>query len=889
MSSTIETLTYNELRSEGQELIEKYSHKNWTDYNIHDPGITLMEYLSYALTDINYRTGLEMKDILAASGKEMNELFATAETILPCRSLTEKDYRKLLIDLPFVKNAWLQKHKGWHRDVFIDPKEKEITVTKNDRTHDLDIKGQYDVTIQFHESVSKENKEELLGKVWKKLHENRNLCEDFLTPSLVPEEPVGICFDLHVEPNADIDEVMSEAATRIDSFISPAIRFYTLSQMQDKGYSVEDIFNGPFLSHGFIDDSEIELSDLRSTIHASDLIQVLMDIPGIIAVNRLLMTSYTENGDKELVPLISNKRWTLDISDRKAPVFSLEKSRFIAYKNNVPYFADKGEVKYRMRQLKAREFQRPLLEHELVLKLPVGNKVDLKSSPTIQNHFPLVYGIGEEGLPDSATEKRKAEALQFKAYILILEQFLANYLAQLDKTASFFSFGDLEHTSWTQVPENIQDFKKLLVKSSTFANTLQNLAENEQQFLIRRNRFLDHLMARFNEEWHEYSILAEVLYGGQALERLKEDKKRLLKNYPKLSHDRAAAFNYLYPITKDKDHPGLKNHSISGLENRLRVFLDMLDESEKVFSFDYFRVYQEEDDDGIDEYRFEIFDDEEENLLSSTRHFHSKAELYQVLREALNAAREKGNYTVIKGGDNKFYLKVELDDDNDERALARKIYGFESEEDANAAIDKTIKFIKEHPPLNKLFVIEHSLFRPHLQFDKSFSPVEDVNDFGVIPKAPPFKYGNQDLLNACVDPKCVTCSHSDPYSFRISIVLPYAVKEFKDMNFRRFLERYIREQTPAHILAKICWIDSDKLYLFDRLYKKWQRLMSVYYTTGKHYKELMHAQRNLIKEFKELSSVYPVGYLHDCTDDEQKRPITLGQSKLGTFDDENVD
>lgn len=885
MSEIENILTYNEKRAKGLELIEEYSRHIWTDYNIHDPGITILEYLCYALSDLDSRTSLSMKDILAQDGRSLEDLFDTADSILPCRALTVRDYRKLIINMPFVKNAWLSKTSGWHDDIFMDPKKKRLTVDEEEDFYDLKIKGFYDITVQFHDIVKEKEKTELLNRVWDLLHNNRNLCEDLLKPEAVSEEPIGICFDLHVEPSADIDEIMSEAAYRIETFISPNIRFYTLKQMKDKGYKVEEIFNGPFLSHGFIDDTEIDESDLRTEIHASDLIQILMDIPGILAVKRLLMTSYEgelkEIDGKEVLvykPLISNEKWILPVSSGKAPVFNLEKSRFIVYKNEVPYFADKDEVKYRVRQLKARDFQRPLLPHELLLKLPLGKEVDLKTYPTVQNHFPLNYGIGQEGLPLSASDQRKGEALQLKAFILILEQFMANYLAQLQQTANFFSPADIDHSYFSQLPEGIRDLDTLLKDSSTFLDTLQDLTESEQTYLIRRNRFLDHLMARFNEEFSEYSILAEVLYGSQALNHLKEDKKRMLENYADLSKNRAAAYNYLHPQKSPQ----------SGLEKRLRVFLNMLEDSENVFGFEYYRVYQELDDDGIDEYRFEIFDEDGNNLLSSTRHFHEMPELFEVLRNAIQAGTQYENYTIVKGKDNQFYFKIELENDGDDRALARKIDGFKTETEAKEEILKTIKFLKGHPPLNKIFVIEHPLFRPHAKFSEDSLPLVDPADI-LNPPDPTgdFTLEDQDLLNACVDPKCVSCSHSDPYSFRITVVLPYAVKEFQDMNFRRYLERYIREQAPAHILVKICWIETELIYEFEKLYAKWRRNLSLYYKSGDFYDELMFAQRELIEKFKTLSSVYPTGYLHDCANDEQKRPIVLGQSKLGIFEGEN--
>ncbi|MFV0267271.1 MAG: hypothetical protein ACK5HT_14770, partial [Draconibacterium sp.] len=40
---------YAFLRQKGQEYIEQLSGKVWTDYNEHDPGISIMEVLCYAI------------------------------------------------------------------------------------------------------------------------------------------------------------------------------------------------------------------------------------------------------------------------------------------------------------------------------------------------------------------------------------------------------------------------------------------------------------------------------------------------------------------------------------------------------------------------------------------------------------------------------------------------------------------------------------------------------------------------------------------------------------------------------------------------------------------------------------------------------------------------
>ena len=104
---------YQFLRGEGLKYIESFAHELWTDYNVHDPGITILETLCYAITELGYRTGFDIKNLLnGADGKISNkQTFFTARNILTCNPLTINDYRKLLVDIKGVHNAWLYPNK----------------------------------------------------------------------------------------------------------------------------------------------------------------------------------------------------------------------------------------------------------------------------------------------------------------------------------------------------------------------------------------------------------------------------------------------------------------------------------------------------------------------------------------------------------------------------------------------------------------------------------------------------------------------------------------------------------------------------------------------------------------------------------------------------------
>ena len=102
------------LRREGIGYIQKLGSDQWTDYNLHDPGITILEALCFAITDLGYRIGWNIQDILAPktppadpSQPYPNQAFFTARKILTINPTTTNDLRRVLIDLPSVRDAWV--------------------------------------------------------------------------------------------------------------------------------------------------------------------------------------------------------------------------------------------------------------------------------------------------------------------------------------------------------------------------------------------------------------------------------------------------------------------------------------------------------------------------------------------------------------------------------------------------------------------------------------------------------------------------------------------------------------------------------------------------------------------------------------------------------------
>ena len=97
------SLNYKELLDEGIELIQKFSGNQWSDYNYHDPGITFLEQICFALTDLGYKSNFPIEDILLAYTDkfdlENNNLLITIDD--DGSGIPEKEYENVF--KPFYK------------------------------------------------------------------------------------------------------------------------------------------------------------------------------------------------------------------------------------------------------------------------------------------------------------------------------------------------------------------------------------------------------------------------------------------------------------------------------------------------------------------------------------------------------------------------------------------------------------------------------------------------------------------------------------------------------------------------------------------------------------------------------------------------------------------
>ena len=86
------------------ELLQNLSGEIWSDYNIHDPGITTLEILCYVITELGYRSETNIEDIFQSNQVNQDSLFEAHE-ILSSGAFSIFDLKKMILDVDQVRNV----------------------------------------------------------------------------------------------------------------------------------------------------------------------------------------------------------------------------------------------------------------------------------------------------------------------------------------------------------------------------------------------------------------------------------------------------------------------------------------------------------------------------------------------------------------------------------------------------------------------------------------------------------------------------------------------------------------------------------------------------------------------------------------------------------------
>jgi hypothetical protein len=715
---THEAFDFDVLKKKGIEYVQKLTGAFWTDYNEHDPGVTILEQLVYAMTDLAYRTSLPIQDLLFDINPD-NKIFFNPAEILTIDPITLADYRRVLIDeLPDIKNVWLS------------------PILEENST----LKGLFNIIVDPQDYT--ENDTHLYEKIRRVFAKYRTICEDL--EEIIIQKPieVSILASIEMHETAEPEMVLAELYFRLNEFYNPEIKFLSLEQVIDMGKNVNDLFSGPLLKHGFILDENLQ--ERHTSVSLSDVSRILMQIEGVVSVKHLHLAA-------DGVPFDT----TLELTENQSVRFTfpatshLEKGKKYPIeflKGNFPYTSvDYSKASRRYNELQASN-KRVYRTEAYQFDTAQGQHWYLAEYYSVQNQFPMVYGVSSEGVPLPATDERRAQAKQLKGYLMLFEQVLANYLAQVAHLKDIFSpktrFKQTYfHQTLDAVP-NVQDLYRQDINQDLhggiFSNKtpipadyktgLQALIQQQDNFEERRNKFLDFFLAVHGETFEAYQLSQKPFYKNaqEYAQYQLESKTRFLGTLAHLNKKRTTAIDYL--------HEDLRKNYRSGLEEKLIILLNLTKEASifeeiteatqnlptltedkdnelwvKATTLEHAALTYETVEqyfDFVDENDLPTFDFPLLDIWRNSTFAEAKQYSTYFLREGVNLQ----NYLIGKTPESEKYHLVFLEED-----VYRYLGSFDTEDMALQALMQLRKNLQKRNNTDEtLYVVENILLRPDL-------------------------------------------------------------------------------------------------------------------------------------------------------------------------------
>jgi hypothetical protein len=788
--------SFERLREEGVTLAQAASGDRWTDYNLHDPGVTLLEQLCYGLTDIAYRVDFPIADHMSGPGDVIafGELaLHPPDVIFPCRPTTALDYRRVLLD----------QVEGLDDAQLTLPDHTGSAATASPA-------GVYRLMLRFAPLVVS-GVDSRTADARAAYCAHRNLCED-IDSNITTVREVNCELHGHVELNGPRDgaEVLADIYDRCARVIAQTPVYRSAGELIRRGQTVEETFTGPRTPNGIID--EPWNADAPQRLFVSTLAALMESIEGVGSVHRLALQRQDAEYETDSLPL-RGVDWALRLhvprNDSEARAGTIQLTR---RGKPIMVAADQIYDKYEKLQARARAQGTRVgggaseatpgvgvPETDLGYELPKGTYRDLQLYRSVQEHFPPIYHLGRHALPEHASLGERAQVKQLKAYLLLFEQMIANAAARVQHLRELLTVAAPARTAWWQGlgDDSVPGIEALYRGHQSPEQVAATAFAPFDRYIERKNRALDHLLGLHGETYAQNSL--RQFYSHTSPDEidvlLLQNKVAYLRDIVELNRDRAGAFNYGQTAWN-------ADGNCSGFHKRVCVLLGFpparirpLTEALRRQRRRLTTQRPEREPRGAAE---SVTPDHIRRSVPAgyrTR-VHSHAEIERHLGRVhwlrstdipaafFRAGAHADRYHVLAlGGRRRLLLGPDEDDHwwnlGDE---------FATDDEALRAADSVRYFLRRLNELSEgLHVVEHVLLRP----------------FGT-------GVGHARLRVP-----------ADFYTFRLTVVLPAWTVRTHQQSFRAFAEETIEINCPAHIVPRVLWLDYAEMAAFEYLYEAW--------------------------------------------------------------------
>ena len=406
-------LSYAGLRAEALELLGRLCGDQWSDFNSHDPGITILEQLCFALTELAYRSQWSIEDLLASAGPDWQP---AAQEIL-CGDPVTRDDLIALVRALGCEAVRVEALDQPDLPLYFRPSTSANALPEGTQSNgfppvagDLELepdlasgfaaspqpavvpRGVWRVAAQLGAMAQGSGPLALLP-IAQRLHGVRLLGRDFAFEVLDPFAVV-VRAELEVDPAQATSDLMLRLRTCLDQTIRRA--------------GTDD--NGRGLRSGA-------------------LIQALLALPEVRQVTDFLLAISPDVDEEDW------QRWHLPLPGggaRLHPASSLS-----LFHRGVRLAVPIGEL--RQAPPSPALAEPPKSDSSAAAAASPGRRRSLTSNRSLALELPAVYGVGQAGLPAGASPERQQQAQQLGIYLHFFDQLLANGQAQLAQAIPLLS------------------------------------------------------------------------------------------------------------------------------------------------------------------------------------------------------------------------------------------------------------------------------------------------------------------------------------------------------------------------------------------------------------------------------------------------------------------
>jgi hypothetical protein len=497
--------SFENLYSQGLEMLQQLSGDIWTDYNLHDPGVTILEQLCFALTDIIYRSDTSVSQLLVRETGRVDfarqGLFG-ASKILSSGPVIPKDYEAIFFDkIPELEN------------IFLDGERSDF--------------GQY----RCIPGLSDDNKDDLQQRLAELYHSNRPLCQkppvEFREADTNKVEVAGTIL---IENGFSPEIVLAEIFLLIQDVISPKPSFTSYDDFLAGTDSLDSVLEGPYAIKGRLNQSS------KGVLLSSAVVKQILYIEGIKDVVQLKLLS----NDKPLETVLD----CFDEAFELCVPLTNEVLQLQLVQNNKIVTVQIKQLLENIEKFRVRRRQKNLglAMHDDIFPNTQMDYWPLNENYPVFDQLPSNYRrIAYENV--SANNSRgQVERKQINAYLMLFEQFIVNSFANLHQLKTLISVDDFNSSYFFQ-PLEYSESRRLYLHQDNDAldYQLKSIIAEDDNYLDRRNRILDYLLGLYAESFPDQEFLRIDNSGNTetVLTDIVRAKIKLLKHIPVIGFRRS--------------------------------------------------------------------------------------------------------------------------------------------------------------------------------------------------------------------------------------------------------------------------------------------------------------------------------------------------------------